>query len=49
MTGEKLFEGAAAGAEDYETAIQHANAAFKSWPKSTPSQRRVIFLRAADS
>lgn len=48
MPGERLFDCAAAGVDDYETAIQHANIAFKSWSKSTPSQRRLIFLRAAD-
>lgn len=48
MTGAKLFDCASAGTEDYEDAIQHAHIAFKTWSKSTPSQRRLIFLRAAD-
>lgn len=34
--------------EDYELAIQHAQTAFKSWSKTSPSTRRMIFLRAAD-
>lgn len=48
LTGEALYECAAAGTEDYESAIQHAHHAFKSWSQTTPSARRLIFLRAAD-
>lgn len=48
MTGEHLYDCAAATVEDYSVAIQQAHEAFKSWSKSTPSQRRLIFLRAAD-
>jgi benzaldehyde dehydrogenase (NAD) len=48
MTGEELYECAAANVHDYEAAIQHANKAFKTWSKTTPSERRRIFLRAAD-
>ncbi|KAL1969459.1 hypothetical protein VTN77DRAFT_8897 [Rasamsonia byssochlamydoides] len=48
LTGEPLYECAAAGTADYEAAIQHAHNAYKTWSKTPPSTRRLIFLRAAD-
>jgi acyl-CoA reductase-like NAD-dependent aldehyde dehydrogenase len=48
LTGEAIYECAAAGVDDYETAIQHAHAAYKTWSQTPPSTRRLIFLRAAD-
>ncbi|KAF2452664.1 Aldehyde/histidinol dehydrogenase [Lineolata rhizophorae] len=48
MTGEQLYQSAAAGKADYEIAIQNAHEAFKSWSSTPPSARRLIFLKAAD-
>lgn len=48
MTGKALYDCASASVEDYSDAIQHAQAAFGSWKKSSPSTRRLIFLKAAD-
>ena len=48
LTGEAIFDCAAAELEDYENAIHHAQTAFESWSKTTPSERRLVFLRAAD-
>jgi benzaldehyde dehydrogenase (NAD) len=48
MTGETIYQAAAASVADYEGAIQTAHAAFASWSKTSPSARRLILLRAAD-
>ncbi|KAH7375534.1 Aldehyde/histidinol dehydrogenase [Plectosphaerella cucumerina] len=48
MTGETIYQAAAASVADYERAIQTAHAAFASWSKTSPSARRLILLRAAD-
>jgi acyl-CoA reductase-like NAD-dependent aldehyde dehydrogenase len=48
MTGKTLYQCASASVEDYSAAIQHAQEAFGSWKKTSPSQRRLIFLKAAD-
>lgn len=48
MTGEVLFDCAAAQTEDYLTAITAAHDAFKSWSQTPPTQRRRILLKAAD-
>ncbi len=48
MTGSKLYDCASATADDYERAIQSASAAFKTWSRTGPSAKRIIFLRAAD-
>lgn len=48
MTGEKLFDCASAGTADFETAIDAADHAFESWSQSSPSTRRLVFLKAAD-
>ncbi|KAL2010806.1 hypothetical protein VTN00DRAFT_3524 [Thermoascus crustaceus] len=48
LTGEALYPCASATVADYETAIQHAHAAYKTWNATSPSARRKILLRAAD-
>ncbi|KIX07981.1 uncharacterized protein Z518_02635 [Rhinocladiella mackenziei CBS 650.93] len=48
LTGQKLYECASAGPQDYVTAIVHAHKAYKAWSQMGPSARRQIFLRAAD-
>ena len=48
MTGKAIFKSAAATKDDYIEAIEAAHAAFKSWSRTTPSARRLIFLKAAD-
>lgn len=48
MTGQRLYECAAAGVADYEIAITAAHKAFKSWSATAPSVRRSILLKAAD-
>jgi benzaldehyde dehydrogenase (NAD) len=48
MTGKTLYHCASASVEDYSAAIKHAQDAFGSWKKTSPSKRRLIFLKAAD-
>ena len=48
MTGSAIYDASAAKVADYEQAIQAAQAAFPSWSSTSPSARRLIFLRAAD-
>jgi acyl-CoA reductase-like NAD-dependent aldehyde dehydrogenase len=48
LTGKPLYECAAATIQDYDTAIQSAYSAHKSWSRTAPSIRRNILLRAAD-
>lgn len=48
LTGEALYRCASATVADYDTAIQHAHAAYKTWNATSPSARRKILLRAAD-
>jgi benzaldehyde dehydrogenase (NAD) len=48
MTGKALYMCASASVEDYSAAIHNAQEAFSSWKKTTPSQRRLIFLKAAN-
>lgn len=48
MTGKPLYQCASASVDDYSAAIEKAHDAFASWKKTPPSQRRLIFLKAAD-
>ncbi|KAI8628246.1 aldehyde dehydrogenase [Xylariaceae sp. FL1651] len=48
MTGSHLYDCASASKEDYERAIQSASAAFKTWSRTGPTAKRLIFQRAAD-
>ncbi|KAK8861895.1 aldehyde dehydrogenase [Apiospora arundinis] len=48
MTGDNLYDCASASIEDCSRAIESASAAFESWSRSSPSSRRLIFLKAAD-
>jgi acyl-CoA reductase-like NAD-dependent aldehyde dehydrogenase len=48
MTGETIYECSSACIDDYSTAIDAAHTAFKTWSKTPPSIRRLIFLKAAD-
>ena len=48
MRGEKIYDSASATVEDYGRAIESAQAAFGSWSRTSPSARRLIFLKAAD-
>ncbi|KAI5857493.1 aldehyde dehydrogenase [Durotheca rogersii] len=48
MTGEPIYECASASIDDYGRAIERASAAFDSWSRSTPTTRRLTFLKAAD-
>lgn len=46
-TGDFVHHCASATVSDADAAVDAAATAFKSWKKSTPSQRRDIFLKAA--
>lgn len=48
VTGNTAHGCGAASADDAATAVDAAAAALKSWRRTTPSQRRDIFLRAPD-
>lgn len=48
MTGKQLYQCAAASIDDYAAAIDHAHTSFKTWSATPPSERRRIFLKAAD-
>lgn len=48
MTGQRIYNCAAATVDDYSDAIEKANTAFKSWSRTSPSARRLILLNAAD-
>lgn len=47
-TGKVVHRCGSASAGDATNAVNSAAAAFKSWRKTTPSQRRDIFLKAAE-
>jgi benzaldehyde dehydrogenase (NAD) len=47
-TGEAVGTAAAGGRDDARLAVDAAHAAFGSWGRSTPGERRTILLRAAD-
>lgn len=48
VTGKVAHQCGAATVADAAAAVDAAATAFKTWRKSTPSQRRDIFLKAAD-
>ncbi|KAJ9612040.1 hypothetical protein H2200_003635 [Cladophialophora chaetospira] len=48
MTGDKIYECASAGIEDYEEAISNAHEAYGTWSQTSPTSRRLIMLKAAD-
>ncbi len=48
MTGETIYECSSATVDDYNTAIEAAHKAYKSWSRTPPSARRLILLKAAD-
>jgi acyl-CoA reductase-like NAD-dependent aldehyde dehydrogenase len=48
MTGEVIYQCSSATADDYINAILCAHEAFKTWSRTPPSTRRLIFLKAAD-
>ncbi len=48
FTGEVVGTAAAAGPEDANAAADAARAAFVSWSRSQPGERRMILLKAAD-
>ncbi|KAK7947842.1 aldehyde dehydrogenase [Apiospora aurea] len=48
MTGDTLYDCSSATTEDCSRAIDAASAAFETWSRSSPSSRRLIFLKAAD-
>lgn len=48
MTGQKIYQCASAGVEDYEEAIQNAHSAYQTWSRTSPTSRRLIMLKAAD-
>lgn len=48
MTGNVIYNCASASSDDYSSAIGAAQTAFQHWSKTSPSARRLIFLKAAD-
>jgi acyl-CoA reductase-like NAD-dependent aldehyde dehydrogenase len=48
MTGSIMYTCASASMGDYTTAIEVAHKAYQSWSKTSPTARRLIFLKAAD-
>lgn len=48
LSGEVVTESADASVEDALDAVQSASAAFASWSKTGPTERRAIMLKAAD-
>lgn len=48
LTDELVSEGAAGTVEDALAAVESASAAFATWSKTGPSERRNILLKAAD-
>ncbi|KAK8038614.1 aldehyde dehydrogenase [Apiospora rasikravindrae] len=49
MTGDTLYDCSSATIEDCARAVDAASAAFETWSRSSPSSRRLIFLKAADN
>lgn len=47
-TGKPVWNSSSAGKQEAVAAIEAAEAAFPSWSRTKPSERRDIFLRAAD-
>ncbi|KAJ9157678.1 Aldehyde dehydrogenase [Pleurostoma richardsiae] len=48
MTGKVLYNCASATKDDYSAAIEAAHEAYQKWSKTSPSARRLVFLKAAD-
>lgn len=48
MKGEKIYDCASATVQDYQKAIESASEAFRTWSRTSPSARRLVFLKAAD-
>ncbi|KAI1330632.1 aldehyde dehydrogenase [Xylariaceae sp. FL0255] len=48
MTGKKIYDCASATEADYTRAIESASKAFQTWSTTSPSARRLVFLKAAD-
>src|ERR1035441_10996202 len=48
-TGEAFAQAPISGEEDVEQALCAARDAFSSWKRSTPSERSIALLRAADA
>jgi len=48
MTGSIFYECASASLDDYTVAIDKAHSAYQSWSQTSPTARRLIFLKAAD-
>lgn len=48
LTGDVIYQSAAASEEDYTQAIESAHETYRSWSRTPPSARRLIFLKAAD-
>ena len=48
LTGEVLYQGHSASAEDCRAAVESAQAAFKEWREWNPSRRRMLFYKAAE-
>ena len=48
FTGKVATRAAAAGIADAKAAVDAAAAAFKSWSKTTPVERRTLLMKAAD-
>jgi acyl-CoA reductase-like NAD-dependent aldehyde dehydrogenase len=49
VTGKVATTAAASGADDAREAVWAAQAAFSGWSRTTPQQRRVLLLAAADA
>ncbi|KAK0711706.1 aldehyde dehydrogenase domain-containing protein [Lasiosphaeris hirsuta] len=48
MTGNALYDCSSATIQDYALAIEKAHAAYQLWSRTSPSARRLIFLKAAE-
>lgn len=48
LTGTKIWDATAASRQNVDDAVTSAQAAFPAWAATKPSERRDIFLRAAD-
>ncbi|KAK0623670.1 Aldehyde/histidinol dehydrogenase [Immersiella caudata] len=48
MTGSVIYDCASASVDDYATAIDTAHEAYQSWSRTSPTARRLVFLKAAD-
>ena len=48
MSGKVIYECASATTDDYSAAINAAHETYQTWSRTSPSARRLIFLKAAD-